>query len=139
VETIRNRLKEYGLNGRIARKKPLINENQKECRLAWAQNYLHWTVEQWRNVEFSDETSYTVFPRSGRKWIWRRVGEAYNPKYLVRTVKHGGGKIQVWGSFSWFGIGPLHWIKETLTGAKYREILNIIWHHIYGLLCKNTK
>jgi len=123
VTTIKRRLKEKGLNGRVARKKPLINENQKASRLRWAQTYCDWQVEDWKNVEFSDESPYTLFPRCGKKWIWRPKGEAFNPKYLVRTVKHGGGKIQVWGSFSWYGVGELYWIQGKLTGAKYREIL----------------
>jgi hypothetical protein len=42
---------------------------------------------------------------------------------LLPTVKFGGGKIQVWGCFSWYGAGPLYHIKGTMTGKSYREIL----------------
>lgn len=30
----------------------------------------------------------------------------------------------VWGAFSYFGVGPLFWIKETMDQVKYREILS---------------
>ena len=29
-----------------------------------------------------------------------------NPLYTLKTVKHDGGNIKVWGAMSWHGIGP---------------------------------
>lgn len=42
---------------------------------------------------------------------------------LKSTVKHGGGSIQVWGCFSYNGVGDLYRIKDTLTKQKYHSIL----------------
>jgi hypothetical protein len=36
-----------------------------------------------------NESSFTLFPTSGRVYIWRTPKEAYNPEYLVPAVKHG--------------------------------------------------
>jgi hypothetical protein len=36
---------------------------------------------------WSDELSFTLFPTSGRVYIWRTLQEAYNPECLVPTVK----------------------------------------------------
>ena len=38
------------------------------------------------------------------------------------TVNHQKS-INVWGCFSWKGVGDLHWVKGILTGPEYRKIL----------------
>lgn len=123
AQTVRRRLKELGLNGRVARRKPLITPVQAAKRLQWAQTYINYTVEDWKNVEFSDESPFTLFPTCGRQYVWRRPGEEYLNKYLIPTVKHGGGMIQVWGAFTYYGVGPILRIEGKLTGEKYRQIL----------------
>ena len=42
----------------------------------------------------------------------------------IRTVKHGGGIIMLWGCFSATGSGRLVRIEEKINGVKYREILD---------------
>jgi hypothetical protein len=44
---------------------------------------------------WSDEPSFTLFPTSGRVYIWSTSKEAYNPECLVPTVKDGGGSFHV--------------------------------------------
>ncbi len=41
----------------------------------------------------------------------------------IPTMKHGGGNIMLWGSFSAKGTGRLHHIEGRMNGAMYREIL----------------
>jgi hypothetical protein len=38
----------------------------------------------------SDESSFTLFPASGKVYVWRTPKEANNPECLVPKVKHGG-------------------------------------------------
>ena len=47
VETVRRRLREAGLYGRIARRKPLLTAKHIEKRLEWAKKYKDWTPEDW--------------------------------------------------------------------------------------------
>ena len=47
----------------------------------------------------------------------------FQPKVFSPNRQTWWRKIQVWGSFSWYGVGELYWIQGKLTGAKYREIL----------------
>lgn len=121
--TVGRRLREFGFGAHVAAKKPLLSYANICKRLEWAKAHKDWTVEDWKRVCFSDETPFTLFQSYGRKIVWRRPGERYKDDCLEKTVKHGGGKIQVWGCFSYYGSGPMYWIKDIMTGAKYREIL----------------
>jgi hypothetical protein len=47
-------------------------------------------------VIWRDESSFTLFPTSGRVYVRRTPKEAYNSERLLTTVKHGGGS------------GPIH-------------------------------
>jgi hypothetical protein len=50
---------------------------------------------------WSDESSFMLFPISGRVYLWRTPKGAYNPECLVPTVKHGGASMMVWAAISW--------------------------------------
>jgi hypothetical protein len=68
-------------------------------------------------VIWSDEPSFTLFPTSGRVYVWRTPKEAYNPEYLVPTVKHVVGSVMVWAAISWFMLVPLlPFVAELLQG-----------------------
>lgn len=41
-------------------------------------------------------------------------------------MKHGDGKILVWGCFSWNGVGPLFLINDIMTKDVYINILNSV-------------
>lgn len=121
--TISRRLKEVGLIGRAGVKKPLISAKNKKARLDFARKYEHWTEIDWRKVLFSDESKFQLFGSDGRKYVRRPTGTRYNSRYQIPTVKHGGGNVMVWGSFSYNGVGPLVEIKGTMNATMYRDIL----------------
>ena len=123
VTTVRSRLREMGLNGRVARKKPLLSKVHKKKRVEWAKKYKKWTKKDWEKVLFSDESPFTLFPSSGKLYVRRRVGEEYLDECISPTVKFGGGKIQVWGCFSFHGVGTHYRIEGKMTGEMYRSIL----------------
>jgi hypothetical protein len=47
-------------------------------------------------VIWSDETSFTLFPKSGRVYVWRTPKEAYNPECLVRFQQWNTGEVLWW-------------------------------------------
>ena len=46
TSTVRRRLRESGLHGGIAAKKPLLRKNNKKKRLAWAKKNKEWTLNR---------------------------------------------------------------------------------------------
>jgi transposase len=127
VHTVRRRLSEFGLSGRVARKKPLLTAIQKARRLAFAKKHASWTAEDWEAVLWTDESPFSIFGECGKTYVRRRVGEEFDEQCLQPTVKHGGGKIQVWGCFTAHGVGHLHRITGIMDQHVYKQILV---HHL---------
>jgi hypothetical protein len=57
------------------------------------------------HVIWSDESSFTLFPTSGRVYVWRLPQEAYSPECLVPAVNHGGDSVMVWAAIL-CSVGP---------------------------------
>ena len=119
--TVRRRLKEYGLKGCIACKKPLLRESNRIKRLQWAKEHVNWTPEQWARVLWTDESPFVLFWK-GRQTVWRRPGERYHKECLMASVKHDK-KINVWGCFTIDGVGDFHKINGIMEQQQYKQIL----------------
>jgi hypothetical protein len=75
---------------------------------------------------WSDDSSFTLFPTSGRVYIWRTPKEAYNPECLIPTVKHGIGSVMVVGSHIvvQYSVGPIINLHDRITGREYVDSLS---------------
>ena len=108
--------------------KPFLRPQNKRKRLAWATKYKHYTVDDWKKVLFTDESKFEIYFNKQRQYVRRQSNEQMLNECIKPRVKHGGGSIQVWGCFSYNGIGNLYKINDTLTKEKYHSILQ--WHAI---------
>ena len=122
--TIWRILRNTDLNAWVMRKKPFLHPDQIAKHLAWAIDHQNWTPDDWRKVVFSDESKFKIWGSDGRKWCWRRVGEAFDPRFVKPTVKHGGGRIMVWGCVTSKGVGRLHLIAGIMCAPEYVDILS---------------
>jgi hypothetical protein len=61
--------KQQGFKWVKTTKKPGLKAAMKEARLAFALKYEHWTLEDWKNVIWSDETSIILGQRHGNDRI----------------------------------------------------------------------
>ena len=95
ANTIRNRLHEIGLYGRVARKKPYINKINREKRIAYAKMMMEKLYDYWKHVLWSDKSKFNLFGSDGKIMVWRSTMEEYDPKCTVPTVKHNGGSVMV--------------------------------------------
>lgn len=123
TRTVRRYLAKYNLNGRVARPKPLLRLANRQARIRFAKKYKNWRYEEWKQVIWTDETSFTLFSSCGKTYVRRRPGEDLLPECLVPTVKKGGGKVLCWGAFHAGGVGPLVKIDGIMDAKKFHGIL----------------
>ena len=122
AQTIRSRLNENGLYGRIAQKKPLLSIKNVKKRIQFATEHIQKGPNFWNMIVWSDESKFNVFG-SDCKPSYRPPNKQLDPKYTKKTVKHGGASIMVWGCFTASGVGPLVKIEGIMNGEMYRHIL----------------
>jgi len=95
-QTIRRVLKKHSFKAVVKKKKPLLSARHRKARLAFAQKYRKWTVEDWKRVIWSDKTKINRFGSDGREWVWKQAEEGLIEREVQGTVKFGGGNIMVW-------------------------------------------
>lgn len=121
--TVRRAFKESGFVARVKRKKPLMTANHKKKRLAWAKNHNTWTIDQWKNVIWSDETGFGLVSGEGREYNWSKDGDILDDDSVIPTKKFQGGKVMIWGCITYQGVGIACKIDDILDGELYSEIL----------------
>jgi transposase len=121
--TIRRVLKEKGLKAKKKIKKPSISKKNQKERMDFCITHRDWTIEDWNNVIWSDETKINRFGSDGIRWSWVKPNEILSSKTVIPTVKHGGGSLMVWGCFNNKGIGNLCRIDGKMDSVLYKQIL----------------
>ena len=119
--TVRRRLDEAGLYGRIEREEHTLDENDLRRRLSFAHGYAHWTAEDWKRVIISDEKHFTL-GRHGQQFVQRPPREAYNPQY-THTANESPTMVTIWGCFAAHEIGQAEIFEGDLNSRLYCRIL----------------
>jgi transposase len=122
VRTIRRRLDEAGLFGRVARISYPFTDEHIEQRLAFANRHQNWDESKWDTVLFSDET-HIVLGGSGQVWVQRPEDTAFLAQYMAHQDPFPQ-KISVWGCFSSKGIGPIRIIEDTMNSRVLTDTFN---------------
>lgn len=87
--------------------KPGLTDRMRQDRLAFAKRHEHWTLEDWKKVIWTDETSVVLGHRRGAVRVWRDKGERQE-RSCIRQRWHGASEFMFWGCFSWDFKGPCH-------------------------------
>lgn len=121
-----------GLNGRVQQKVLFLTKKQIKAQFQWAVAHWEWDLAKWIIVWFSDESKYLLFCSNGKLYCCCGVGEEFLPENVTQTMKHGGGKVNVWGVISYDGVGPLVRIDGNLDAIKYTRILDSDLMHAFS-------
>ena len=73
-----------------------MTKKMRKERLEWCLQHKDWTLEDWRNVIWSDETAVVLLHRRGRYRIWRKADEA-TVKKCIRERWKGYSEFMFWG------------------------------------------
>ncbi len=121
--TTRQTLKQMGSSSRRPHRVPLLSAKNKTRRIQFTQAHQNWTVQDCKNVAWSDESHFLLQHSDGRVRIWRKEHESMDPSCLVSTVQAGGGGVMVWRVFYWHTLGPLGPIQHCLNATAYLSIV----------------
>lgn len=122
-QTVRRNLKSSGWTAVKKRKRPALKKSHIRARWEFAQRHLHWTLEDWKRVIWSDETKINRLGSDGSQWVWKEKGEGLSARTVQETTKFGGGSIMVWGCMMWKGVGYATKIDTTMDAQLYTDIL----------------
>jgi transposase len=104
-------LKKRGYTRCIALQKPPLSDENRRVRLAWALEHVHWSIDQWNRILWTDETWVTSGFHT-RTWVTRKPGEELDDT-CVRTSPARKRGWMFWASFHGNMKGPcLFWEKE---------------------------
>jgi hypothetical protein len=93
----------------------------KKARLDWCLAHQHWTLEDFKNVIWTDETAIVLLHRRGSYRVWRTSKERF-VRSAIRERWKGYSEFMFWGSFSYDKKGPCHcWGPETATEKRTAE------------------
>ncbi|GFX89604.1 HTH_Tnp_Tc3_2 domain-containing protein [Trichonephila clavipes] len=53
----------------------LLTARHKALRLAWARQNQHWTVDDWKQVTWSEKSRFQLNRSDGRVRVWRQLDE----------------------------------------------------------------
>ncbi|CAG5157183.1 uncharacterized protein ALTATR162_LOCUS4975 [Alternaria atra] len=107
TSTVWRVLREAGYKKTKLTRKPGLTQEMRSARLKWAIDYRDWTLEDWKNVIWTDETSVVINYRRGGYRVWRRADERV-VKSCIRERWKGYSEFMFWGCFSYDKKGPCY-------------------------------
>ena len=131
AQTVRNRLHQSGLDARRPEIGIPLTRGHRRLRRDWAQVHQRWTMAQWRNVLFSDESRFSLDFADRRRRVWRRCNERYARCCIAEHDRYGGGSVMVWGAISWNHRSDLVVVDGNLNADRY--VNQILRPHVVPL------
>jgi len=124
IRTVINYLQQCGYEYKTKRTKPFLSKNHQKVRLKWCLDYSNWTINQWSNIIFSDETCFYVIKRKNKNKIWRTKNERWKEGCMQVAAAGGGGRVNFYGTITSEGTGCFRIYNESTNSDVYCDILD---------------
>ena len=120
--TISRIFQDYNIVSYIAPRKPRITPTQRRNRLKRCYDHLNWSINNWSNVIFSNESNLEVLNRKNRIYIHRfRNGRTRFEQSQKRV--HKNRDTGIWSYITRHALRPLVIFDGSLNSIKYINIL----------------
>ncbi|GFU94551.1 transposable element Tcb2 transposase [Trichonephila clavipes] len=120
--TVRRRLHMNGLYARVPRVCVPLSVQSRGARLKWCREHGNWTVSNWGNVMFNDESSIVLKPVDKHIRICHNQGTRNQPQNITEHHAFRGGSIMAWAGISLGYRTDLHIFKRgSVTAVWYRD------------------
>ncbi len=127
--TTHQTLKQMGSSSRRPHRVPLRSDKNSTRRIQFTQNHQNWTIEDCKNVAWSDESGFLLHSD---------VGSVFGVKNMKAwiilpclNIQAAAGGVMVWGIFSWHTLGLLVPIEHRLNTTVY---LSIVADHVHPFM-----
>ncbi|KAG2193486.1 hypothetical protein INT46_001089 [Mucor plumbeus] len=103
---VRKLLKRMGFKPRRKIKTNFVSKKNKPLRLTWAKKHHHFTVDQWRQWVFSDETRANSWGPDGNSYYWSSGGDILQPYQTEPHVEGDGGSTSLLDTLEYYDMNP---------------------------------
>ncbi|GFV72857.1 transposable element Tcb1 transposase [Trichonephila clavipes] len=111
-----------GLYARVPRVCVPLSVHSRGARLKWCRENGNWTVSDWGNVMFTDESRFTLELDDKSIRIWRKEETRNQPQKITEHHAFKSGSIMVWAGISLGYRTDLHIFKRgSVTAVRYRD------------------
>ena len=102
--TAKRRIHSGSLYSRVARRKPLIDPNNRRAGIRWCTRVTQWNTEDnWFRIVFLDESRFNIGFNDERMRVWREIGTAMEPENIGKNCQ------EMFCFFNRMGICFLPW------------------------------
>ena len=126
---------DLGLKPFHRRKIPKLTEKHVKDRLAFCKKVKNWTIDQWKQVVFSDESPFELYhpPNSKNDVIWSKN----NTDIEHVPVMKFSPKVMVWGAMSFSGLTELHIVPQGQSVNQEYYCTEILEGNLFPRMHKN--
>ena len=97
TRTVRRYLRDLGDEYVVKIKKQWLNNKYRQQRVDWCAQDMHWILDDWRKVNFSDQSTFYVLKRKNQCKIWRLEKEKLLPECIQQTNTGDDRKVGISG------------------------------------------
>ncbi|GFW31213.1 transposable element Tcb2 transposase [Trichonephila clavipes] len=99
-----------------------VTSAHKCARLNWSLKLQHWSVGEWANVRFSDESQFSLISDSRWVMIWRERGTHFEPRNIMERHHFASRGVMVWAGIMMDCRTDLHFFDTGfVTAQRYRD------------------
>ncbi len=136
--TTHRALKQMDSSSRRPHRVLLLSDKNSTRRIQFTQTHQNWTIEDCRNVAWSDESWFLLRYSDDCVRIWCKDHESMDLSFLVSTVQAGaagGVMVRGGGVYSWHALIPIeHRLNTTVYLSIVGDHVHLFMTTVYHLL-----